>query len=307
MRRLRFLPIFLTLILSSNCATWLFNRAVGFERGHANLEEKMIPVGKFHFVYTEGGSGETILLVHGFAGDKDHWTRFSAFITEKYHVIAPDLPGHGLNDRLPEESYTVQLQAERLHDFMKNFKIQKYHIVGSSMGGAIAAHYASTYPDEVLTLTLIDSAGVKSPQKSQMELEVAKGNNPLLVNSVEDFDRMLAFTTVKPPYIPGVIKGYFAEKAVKNRPFNERIFEDIRGDKIRVESRLGMIRVPTLILWGDTDRVIDPSAATVFQAKIKNAKTIILKDCGHGPMVERPEETARYFLEFLNANTDRKN
>lgn len=292
------LLLLISLLFSNNCATWVLNRAIGFERGKANLEEKMIPVGKFRFVYTEGGQGETILFVHGFAGEKDHWTRMAAFLTD-YHVIAPDLPGHGLNDKLPEENYSIVSQATRLHDFMKNFKVSKYHLVGSSMGGAIAAYYASAYPDEILTLTLIDAAGVKSPQKSQMELEVAKGNNPLLVNSVEDFDRFMAFTTVKPPYIPGMIKKHFAEKSVRNRPFNERIFEDIKGEKGRIESRLGLIQARTLIIWGDTDRVIDPSAASVFQTKIKNARTVIMKDCGHGPMVERPEETAKHFLEFL--------
>ncbi|MCE9599969.1 MAG: alpha/beta hydrolase [Spirochaetia bacterium] len=298
MRKLQIVPILL-ILFTSNCATWLLNRAIGFERGRADLEEKMVPVGKFHFVYTEGGNGETILMVHGFAGEKDHWTRMSAYLTDKYHVIAPDLPGHGLNDKLPEENYSIISQATRLHDFMQNFKVKKYHLVGSSMGGAISAYYASAYPDEILTLTLIDAAGVKSPTKSEMELEVAKGNNPLLVNTVEDFDRMMAFTTVKPPYLPGIIKGHFAEKAVRNRPFNEKIFEDIRGEKGRIESRLSLIQARTLIIWGDTDRVIDPSAASVFQAKIKNAKTVIMKACGHGPMIERPEETSQHFLKFL--------
>jgi pimeloyl-ACP methyl ester carboxylesterase len=60
------------------------------------------------------------------------------------------------------------------------------------------------------------------------------------------------------------------------------------------------IRAKTLILWGDTDRVLSVSSARVLQKGIENSKVIIMKDCGHMPMIERPEETARYYLEFIS-------
>ena len=59
------------------------------------------------------------------------------------------------------------------------------------------------------------------------------------------------------------------------------------------------IKTPTLILWGDTDRVLDVSGAAILEKGIKNSQKIIMKDCGHVPMIERPEETAKYYISFL--------
>lgn len=300
MIRSRLLLPALVLLLSPGCASWVLARAVSYERGKADLEVKTAQVGRFRFVYTEGGEGETILLLHGFAGDKDHWTRMAAGLTDSYKVIAPDLPGHGENDRLTDEKYSIPLQAQRVKEFTQILKLQKFHLVGSSMGGAIAAYYASEYPGDVLTLALFDAAGVRSPEKSEMALALEKGVNPLLVESEEDFDRFLKFTTVKQPYIPGSIKAYFARRAVANRPFNDRMFKDIGTESGNVESRLGRIQAPALILWGDTDRVIHPSSARIFQKGIRDSRVVILKDCGHGPMVERPEESAAHYRLFLS-------
>lgn len=289
----------LLIALWGNCATWILARAISYERGRADLEVRAVQVGRFRFVYTDGGTGQPVLMLHGFAGDKDHWTRMAAGLTETYRVVAPDLPGHGENDRLTDEKYSIPLQAQRVHAFAQELKLEKFHLVGSSMGGAIAAYYASEYPEDLLSLTLIDAAGVQSPEKSETTLALEKGYNPLLVENEADFDRFLKFTTVKPPYIPGSIKAYFAQRAVANRPFNDQIFRDIKGEAGSVEKRLPMIKAPTLIIWGDTDRVIHPSAAQVFARAIRGSRVVILKECGHGPMVERPEETAAIYNAFL--------
>ena len=293
-------------IYSANCASFLLNRSLSFERGRADLEVKTIPVGKFHFVYTEGGKGEAIVLIHGFAGEKDHWTRMARYLTDKYRVIAPDLPGHGENDRLPEENYSIPEQARRLHDFVHQIGLKRFHLVGNSMGGAISTYYASEYPEDVITLALFDSAGVKSPVKSELATYLEKGENPLVVKTRDDFDRLTAFTFVDPPYIPGVIKSYFTEKAIANKEFNEKIFSDISKDRGGVEGRLSKIQIRTLILWGDTDRVIHPSSAEVFHKGIKNSEVVIMKACGHGPMIERPQETADHYLKFLNKSASAK-
>jgi abhydrolase domain-containing protein 6 len=72
-------------------------------------------------------------------------------------------------------------------------------------------------------------------------------------------------------------------------------------DGLELEGNLSRIPQPTLILWGDTDRVVDVSSVSIFE-KIKNHKKVIMKDCGHVPMIERPEETASLYLDFLKGN-----
>jgi len=129
---------------------------------------------------------------------------------------------------------------------------------------------------------------------------VEKGFNPLLVNDVKDYDRLIKFIFVKPPYVPGALKKEFAEKAVQHRAFNDKIFSDLRERSSSMEKSLSRIAAPSLIIWGDTDRVLHVSSVEIFDRGIKNSRTYILEKCGHLPMIERPEETAGVFLKFIS-------
>lgn len=268
-------------------------------RGLAGLSEKSIRVGKHTIVYLEGGRGESVLLLHGFGADKDNWNLFSQYLTKRYHVIAPDLPGFGESSKIWGDQYNIAAQVERVHAFAKEIGLTRFHLVGNSMGGLIAGVYAARYPDELFTLGLLDPAGVTEREPSQFSLELEKGNNPLIVESVSDYDKLLDFTFVKPPSLPDPLKSHFAEMAVQSKDFNKKVFiEATPGNQLEVMMR--EIRAKTLILWGDTDRVLSVSSAWVLQKGIENSRVIILKDCGHMPMIERPEETAQYYLEFIS-------
>ncbi len=268
-------------------------------RGLAGLREKSILVGKHTIVYLEGGRGESVLLLHGFGADKDNWNLFSRYLTKRYHVIAPDLPGFGESSKIWGDQYNITAQVERVHAFAKEIGLTRFHLAGNSMGGLIAGVYAATYPGEILTLGLLDPAGVIDREPSQLSLELEKGNNPLIVESVSDYDKLLDFTFVKPPSLPDPLKSHFAEMAVQSKDFNKKVFiEATPGNQL--ERIMREIRAKTLILWGDTDRVLSVSSARVLQKGIENSKVIIMKDCGHMPMIERPEETARYYLEFIS-------
>ena len=167
------------------------------------------------------------------------------------------------------------------------------------MGGLIAGVYAATYPDEVLSLGLLDPGGVIDREPSQLFLEVEKGNNPLVVETVSDYDKLLDFLFVKSPHIPSPVKSYLAEMAVWSKDFNKKVFIEAHPGN-QLEAITGEIRAKTLVLWGDTDRVFPASSAPVLQKGITNSKVIIMKDCGHVPMIERPEETAQYYLKFIS-------
>jgi pimeloyl-ACP methyl ester carboxylesterase len=269
------------------------------ERGSADLTEKSLQIDHHKIVYLEGGKGETVLLLHGFGGDKDNWTRFSKYLTKKYHVIALDLPGFGESLRIWSDTYDIAMQVMRVHQYMEKMGLKKIHIAGNSMGGLIAGIYAATYPDEVLSLVLLDPIGVIPREPSQLSLEVEKGSNPLIVESVSDYDKLLGFLFVKPPYIPGPVKSYLTQMAIQSRDFNKKVFIEANpGNQLEVIA--GKIRVKTLILWGDTDRVVPSSSAAVLQKGIKDSKVILMKDCGHVPMLERPKETAQYYLDFIS-------
>ena len=287
-------------IIFSNCASLLLKTAIRYERGKGDIDIKNIQIEKFKIVYSEAGKGDSVLLIHGFGGDKDNWTRLIPYLEGKFKVISPDLPGFGESDKIKQENYSISEQVLRLKAFKEKLGISKFHIVGNSMGGAISTAYSIQYPEDILSLTLIDSAGVTSPSKSELTIQLEKGFNPLLVNNSKDYDRLMDFNFYKKPYIPDVIKDYFAEKAIENRPMNEKIFADIRSEKNLIEPNLSKINTPTLIIWGDFDKVIHPDSANIFHKGIKNSKLIIMKNCGHIPQIERPDEVGAYLKEFIS-------
>ena len=167
------------------------------------------------------------------------------------------------------------------------------------MGGSIAGNYAAAYPETVKTLGLFNSAGVVSPIKSERALLLEKGINPFVIKDVNDFDRLIEFAFLKPPQIPSFMKKYLAKKAIEASPFNSKIGKDASADNLSLESKLDKITAPTLIVWGDADKLIHVSAAEVFQKGIKNSRSVIIQDCGHMPMLEKPAETAAIYRDFL--------
>ncbi len=273
------------------------------ERKAAGLHQNTVRVGDHEIVYLEGGQGETILMVHGFAANKDNWTRFAKFISPAYHVVALDLPGFGESTCLESASYNIAEQAKRLNQFVDAVGLQKFHLVGNSMGGYIAARYVVMFPDRVLTLGLFNTAGVQSPVPSEMAQRLSKGEpNPLVAGSVEEFDRLLQFVFSTPPDIPRFVKKLLVEEAQRHKPSNERIFKQISSEHEALRPDLPKINVRTLVLWGDQDRVLDVSCVQVLKNGLPNCAAVIMKDCGHLPMIERPQEAAELYLAFLKRN-----
>jgi pimeloyl-ACP methyl ester carboxylesterase len=278
----------------------LYRISVALERKTAGLTEKQVQVGQFTICYLEGGQGETLLLLHGFGADKDSWNRLAKHLTPKFHVVAIDVPGFGMSSRPETESYTIRDQALRLDPIVAALGLDSFHLAGNSMGGAIAGRYAAEFPDKVRTLALVNTGGIANcPKKSELRKQLEEGKNSLLLETPEDFEKMLAFVFVRPPWIPGPVKAHLARQAIERRSFNEKVFRQIHAEGSDLEPELSRIRARTLILWGDQDRLIDVSCTEVLEKGLADSTTAILKDCGHAPMIERPEETARLYLGFL--------
>lgn len=277
----------------------MFTVLAALERGSAGVKLKHIDAGGWPTPYLEGGQGETVLLIHGFGGDKDNFTRFAKYLTPKYHVISPDLPGFGENARRENTGYAYSEQLPRIIAFLDALKVGRFHVAGNSMGGHLAGLLAAKLGDRVISATLIDNAGFHEPNLSEREKLMQKGVNALLVNGTDDFDRLMGFIFVKKPFIPGPLKQYFAARAVENRAFNERVFRDISPERYLLESRFATVKSPVLVIWGDTDRVIDVSSTETMKKIKPDIEVKIMKAMGHSPMLERPEETAKLMLDFI--------
>ena len=117
---------------------------------------------------------------------------------------------------------------------------------------------------------------------------------------MDDYDKLLGMNFYKPIKIPSIVKKHLAKEAAKAGPLNQKIHNEITStDYYVLEDKLGLIKAPTLIVWGDSDKVLDISSVPIFENKIKNAKSVIIKECGHLPMLEKPKETAEAYKDFL--------
>ena len=272
------------------------------ERQRSGLELQSAVIDGETWHYLEGGSSDApvLLLLHGFGGDKDNWTRFSRTLVEDYRVVAPDLPGFGDSARHAGWDYSLAAQRDRLEGFVAALGLSPLHIGGNSMGGHLAALYTHAHPEQVLSLALLNNSGIEAPQPSEMMLALGRGENPLLLSSPDDFDRLLSFASHEPPFVPWPARGVLAKKAFEYTSFNRYIFEALRDERyVALEPLLGDIRQPVLIIWGEYDRVLDVSSVDIMKPLLPQARVIVMPDTGHLPMLERPTETAAHYLAFL--------
>ncbi len=285
---------------------FVFNLAQRAARHCAGLEKKAVRAGNDRIVYLEGGKGETVLLLHGYTCNKDFWVQFAKWLTPDYHVVIPDLPGFGDSTKRFDKNYNLDSQVLRIDRFARVLHLKKFHLVGHSMGGAIAALYAARFPQQLSTLALLDPAGVLTAKKSEFLLQWEKGVNILLIGSLADFQRALAVAYVKPPSLPGAFEKVLVAQAMANRKINEKIGHDIANERQALEPLLPRIQAPTLIVWGDQDRIIDISSVPILEKGLKSHRTVILKQTGHMPMIEKPAETAAAYTGFLKNRPGRQ-
>ena len=276
---------------------WLLRRRGG-------LVPKSVTVDGRAWPYLEGGDpGKPLLLfVHGFAGDKDNWSMIAPYLTRDYHVIAPDLPGFGENERNPALAYDIAAQTARLKAFVDALGLERPHLCGNSMGGWIALRFALDYPGALASLVLLNNAGVKGARDSDLEKQAANEDyNPLVLANLEDADRLLAMVAHKPPRIPARLKPALYADALKYRDQLDGVFWVIATEARDhpLNERLGEVRVPTLIIWGRHDRLIDVSCVSVLEAGIRGSRAHIMEHVGHVPMVEDPKGTAAVLKDFL--------
>jgi len=270
-------------------------------RSKAGLTKKAIKIDDHNVVYLEGGKGPTILLLHGYTGSKDNWTRFAVYLTKDYRVVIPDLPGYGESSMIEEASYDLSNQMSRLHKFAQAIELKKFHVAGNSMGGLFAGTYAARYPDEIISVGLFDAAGVLSLEKSIVMKMMEKDENLLVLKDSNDLPRLMALFFANPPSLPYPLKKVFIQTTLANRRFYEKERKEIFPDFYSLEKELPNIKAQTLILWGDHDKVLDVSGVPVFEKGLKSHKTVIIKDCGHVPMLEKPQETAAHYIDFVKS------
>ena len=273
--------------------------AVATDRHRAGLILKSVKIRGFTIPYLETGTGEPLVLVHGFGADKDNFTSIARHLKDKHRVISIDLPGFGETGRDIGVLYGIKEQVTRLHALLVQLDLPKVHLGGNSMGGFIVAQFAATYPDMVSSVWLLNPAGTFAAHQSEMvKTYVTKGKFPLLVEHEEDFPKLLDAVMSKPPYIPQGVLTMMARRAVRDFQLHRQILREFIDDPQYLEQCYASLETPALIVWGAEDKVLHPLGAETLKRLFINSEVKIMKGIGHLPHLEDAEQTAADFLAF---------
>jgi len=247
-----------------------------------------------------------VVLVHGFTGAKENWLPLMREMARDYRLIAPDLPGWGDSERLGAADYGAAAQVERLAAFLRALPAitgtdgPPALLVGHSMGGQIVGLLAARHPELVDRIALLSASGVLFDE-NEFGRGVLAGDNPFGVANRAELHRYLRIVFKQPPFVPWPFDEAMVHRRRDDAMFEQRVLDDIgRGPSaFALQEELPAIHAPVLLLWGRDDRVIDPSAAAIFQAGLARSQTTLLNACGHMPMMEHAAETATALKDFL--------
>jgi len=274
--------------------------AIATERWASGLQRHETDAAGFHIAYLDsGGTGAPLVLVHGFGGDKDNWTRTARYLHGPVRVIALDLPGFGESDSPPDGVYTIAEQVERLHAFVQKLGLTHVHLGGHSMGGNVVATYAAKYPNEVGSLWLVANSGMNRAPPSELRQRIADtGKNALVPATVQEYRELMPWVMARPPWIPGAVIDVMAARAVAVHDLRAKQFAQIVREASTLEERLSGLPIPTHVLWGELDRAVHVQSVDVLMGLLPQSDRTILPGIGHMPMLEAPEETALDYLAF---------
>jgi pimeloyl-ACP methyl ester carboxylesterase len=241
-----------------------------------SLSRRSISVDGHPATYHVAGSGEPVILVHGLAGSGRWWRRNVPALVAQYRTYLVDLPRFGaMHGR---GRFVLAEAAAWLLEWMRRIGLDRAHVIGHSMGGLIAIRLAAQRPDAICRLVLVAPAGVPSARS------VAGHALPMLragLHSKPGFFPLLAYDAIR------------AGPRTLWRAAREIVSEDVRED-------LAAIQAPTLVVMGQNDPLVPPTAGQVMRDTIADARLLVLKGAGHVVMFDQPEAFNDALLPFLS-------
>ena len=300
----RLAPLAVVALLAlSGCAglkRQLVQSGLADRRADAGLALQTATVDGLDVAYLERpGPGPTAVLVHGFGASKDGWLAFAAALPDSFRVLIPDLPGHGDSSADTTRPYDAPRLAASVERWLDAVAPGPVHLAGNSLGGEVAALVALARPEQVRTLALFAPAGVASPVPSTQDSLAQRGELVLIPTNREELDRLYGLAFAADPEIPGAARDVLAEDAAARAPFLRLLLAELAKSRDLLRPRLAEIRQPTLLVWGEADRILDPSAAPVWAEGLPNEEVLLLPGVGHAPQMERPDAMAERFVQIV--------
>ena len=259
------------------------------------MEETHITVGGSKVKLLRGGKGEPLLYLHSAAGET-LWLPFHELLAQHYEVFAPAHPGFDSSDGLDKIDSIEDLAFHYL-DFLDVMGWPKVKVMGLSMGGWIGAELATRWSSRLEKLELVDSAGLHLPDApAQPMWEVMR--DPAALRRLLFYDpnsplaQMLVMPLEDTPESMLLLRLKAAEASA-------RVGWNPYWHNPKLPGRLHRIAVPTLVVWGEHDRLIPLAHGRAFTAGIRGARLQVIPNCGHLPIFEAPEALVAHTLDFL--------
>ncbi|MGB6537940.1 MAG: alpha/beta hydrolase [Xanthobacteraceae bacterium] len=237
-----------------------------------------------------GGAGDPLLYLHGASGAS--WLPFLDKLSQKFDVIAPEHPGFGESDT-PDWLDDIHDLAYFYLDLLAALELERVHLVGNSLGGWIAAEIAVRSTQRLASLTLCDAAGLHVPDAAQFDA--------FLISEEQRLTSFFYDESKAKEMLARVLHPSLEDTVLKNRATVVRLCWQPRNHDPHLHKWLHRIEVPTLLIWGDTDRLFPKEHGLAYRRAIPGAKLVVIPKCGHVPQIERPDAFIAALEGFIDA------
>jgi pimeloyl-ACP methyl ester carboxylesterase len=262
--------------------------------------------------YRRAGEGTVLLLLHGIAGSSETWVPAMRLLQRDYVVIAPDFLGHGASAKPPGD-YSLGNYAAGLRDFLDVLEIDRATVIGQSYGGGVALQFAYQFPERCERLGLVDAGGLGREVSWLLRLVTLPGAEyvlpALFLAPVRDWgDSILSFLKdrgIRSDRATEMWRSFGsltdpAKRAAFVRTMRAVI--DPGGQAVSAMDRLYLAEeMPTLIVWGERDKIIPLSHAYQAHEAIPHSRLEIMSGVGHFPHVEDPFQFVEILVDFLRS------
>ena len=262
--------------------------------------------------YRRAGEGPVLLLLHGIAGSSETWVPAMKLLQRDYTVLAPDFLGHGASAKPPGD-YSLGNYAAGMRDLLDLLEIERATVIGQSYGGGVAMQFAYQFPEHCERLVLVDAGGLGREVSWLLRLVTLPGAEYVLpvlfLGQVRDCgNSILSFLKDR-----GIQSLRGAEMwrsfASLTDPANRAAFVrtmraviEPGGQAVSAMDRLYLAQsMPTLIVWGDRDKIIPVSHAYQAHEAMPQSRLEIMGGVGHFPHVEEPFQFVEILLDFLHS------
>ena len=247
-----------------------------------------------HIYIGDEGKGFPLILIHGFLGSSKMWEPQINFFKNHFRVITPDLPGFGKSNKAKSHN-SIQSIANLLMDCLEEKKIDKFYLLGHSMGGMIVQEMAKEYGNKIVKL-ICYSTGPRGEMPGRFE-SVDQSRKNLKKKGLEITVKNIAKTW----FVRKENAKYFdicieAGKQTSTKAADDALiaFKNWNG-----VDTLKNIKNETLIVWGDQDKSYNLEQIKTLEKSIKKSKLVIFKNCAHNVHLEQPDQFNNAIKNFL--------